>query len=130
MNILQSGICSILLSAGTETSSIGTFVNEHLNSDFVMGAVFAGLIFICILIYLFKFSSLANRDIQNESTSFAADQGSSQTTVINEEVLTADSELVAVITAAIMASMGNEAPADGLFIRSIRKSNGNRWKNA
>ena len=49
----------------------------------------------------------------------------------NEEAeLTDDLELVAVITAAIMASLGDEAPADGLVVRSIKKRNTKNWKNA
>ena len=46
-----------------------------------------------------------------------------------EENLVDDKELVAVITAAIMASMGENVPADGLVVRSIRKVNKKRWAN-
>ncbi len=44
-----------------------------------------------------------------------------------------DTELVAVITAAIYAyeqAMGNDVPADGLVVRSIRKVNKSKWQNA
>ena len=47
------------------------------------------------------------------------------------EELVDDGELVAVITAAIMASMtsnGEEVPADGLIVRSIKRSKSNKWK--
>lgn len=40
--------------------------------------------------------------------------------------LVADTELVAVITAAIYASMGDQVPADGLVVRSIHKVNTKR----
>ena len=46
-----------------------------------------------------------------------------------EENLVDDQELVAVITAAIMASMGENTPADGLVVRSIRKVNKKKWAN-
>lgn len=42
---------------------------------------------------------------------------------VDETDYSSDIELVAVITAAIMAYMGEDAPADGLVIRSIRKVN-------
>lgn len=42
---------------------------------------------------------------------------------VDETDYSSDLELVAVITAAIMAYMGEDAPADGLVIRSIRKVN-------
>jgi Na+-transporting methylmalonyl-CoA/oxaloacetate decarboxylase gamma subunit len=126
MNLLQSGIYNIL-AADTETSSIGDFMNEHLNSDFAMGAVFAGLIFICILIYILNFSSLAKKgNAEQENTRI----NSIDVNYSNGVELSSNAELVAVITAAIMASLGDEAPADGLYIKSIKRSNGNRWKNA
>lgn len=40
-----------------------------------------------------------------------------------------DTELVAVITAAIMAAMGDEAPPDGFHVRSIKKVNRRRHSN-
>ena len=46
---------------------------------------------------------------------------------------TDDTELVAVITAAIYAyeqAMGNDVPAGGLVVRSIRKVNKSKWQNA
>lgn len=121
MNILQFGISNIILSAGTDTNSMGAFLNAHLNVDFVMGAVLASLIFICIIVYM------SMKDKPNNSASLVNNQGSIQYT--GTENLINDSELVAVITAAIMASMGDDAPTDGLVIRSIRRPSGNRWKN-
>ena len=46
------------------------------------------------------------------------------------EDVTEDLEIVAVITAAIMASMGAEAPADGLNITSIKRRTGSKWKRS
>lgn len=45
-----------------------------------------------------------------------------------EENLAADTELVAVITAAIAAAAS--VPAEGLVVRSIRRRPGSKWKNA
>jgi glutaconyl-CoA/methylmalonyl-CoA decarboxylase subunit delta len=48
-----------------------------------------------------------------------------------EEVELKDNyELVAVITAAIQAYLGDEVPADGLIVRSIHKVNSRRRMNA
>ena len=50
-----------------------------------------------------------------------------------KEELSDDLELVAVITAAIHAyeeAQGNDVPADGLVIRSIRRANRAGWQNA
>lgn len=122
MSIAQ--LNNIILTAGTDTSSIGDFVNKHLNSDFALGAVFAGIVFICIIAFMRKSSS-------DENSSNTVEPVSLQENVSNTEVeLVDNTELVAVITAAIMAYMGDEAPADGLYIRSIKRSSGNRWKNA
>ena len=46
-----------------------------------------------------------------------------------EEISLDDKELVAVITAAVMAYLGNEAPTDGLVVRSIRKVNKRKHSN-
>ena len=54
-------------------------------------------------------------------------------TVEEEEDLSDDLELVAVVTAAIHAyeeAEGIEVPADGLVIRSIRKVGKANWRNA
>ena len=50
--------------------------------------------------------------------------------VAEVEDVTDDTELVAVITAAIMASMGSEAPEDGLVISSIKRRTGSKWKRS
>ena len=50
-----------------------------------------------------------------------------------EEVPADDTELIAVITAAVAAYMeseGEEVPADGLRVRSIRRKNQGAWKRA
>lgn len=139
MNLLQSG-CNIILAASTQADSMNKYSKALLNTALGLIIVFAVLIFISILIYLIRFipiiiDNFTNKNKSNETT-FLQDnsQVNAQFTVIEEEVLEIElvdnSELVAVITAAIMASMGNDAPADGLFVRSIRRTNGKRWQNA
>ncbi len=94
-----------------------------LNTVMGMGAVFLVLIFISFIIALLKYVPKL----------FAKKEEVASDTVIEpvniQEELVDDSELVAVITAAIMASLGDNAPKDGLVVRSIRKAN-TKWKNA
>lgn len=47
----------------------------------------------------------------------------------NSELMN-DQELVAVITAAIMASMGSDASNEGLIVRSIKRKSTNQWNKA
>ena len=66
-------------------------------------------------------------EIDRESTLTSSmnnnNSSSIQYTTTKEMDYSSDLELVAVITAAIMAYMGEDAPEDGLLIRSIRKVN-------
>jgi len=132
MNILQSGICNIILTAGTSTKTMGTFSKALLNTVVGMGTVFVVLIFIAIIIGLIKYipmivDKFTDKQNSNETTFLPINQANIN---VNEEELVDDLELVAVITAAIMASMGIDAPADGLFVKSIRRANVKRWQNA
>ncbi len=96
-----------------------------LNTVMGMGTVFVVLIFISFIINLLKYvpklllrEKKADPIILTDTKDFP-----------EEEELIHDSELVAVITAAIMASYGDRTPEDGLVVRSIRKTN-KKWKNA
>ncbi|NLJ90791.1 MAG: OadG family protein [Clostridiales bacterium] len=122
------------------TASLGErMIEAGLNTLIGMAIVLVVLIFIAFVIYLFKYlpgspdnvakkgktpkQSQVNKPV---STSTGInDTGNKDLTPSNDSVLVAnDSELVAVITAAIMASMeeeGSYVPADGLLIRSIRR---------
>lgn len=103
----------------------------------VMGIVivFAVLILISLIISLLKyvpglvdkFSGKAKQE-EPKGVEGAIRQIEEQEAL--EEELSDDGELVAVITAAIMASMGDEAPADGLVVRSIKRKNRKNWQNA
>ena len=95
-----------------------------LNTVMGMGTVFVVLIFISFIIWLLKYVPKLLR------LEKAKEQPPVKETVnIVEEEVVDDSELVAVITAAIMASLGDQAPADGLVVRSVRRVN-KKWKDA
>lgn len=87
--------------------------------------VFVVLLFIAFIISLLKFVPMLFQKKQPEAVPVAE---AVSEPAVSEEVVEDDTELVAVITAAIMASMGDEAPADGLVVRSIKRRQGNHWK--
>ena len=99
-----------------------------LNTLMGMGTVFVVLVFISLIISLLKFvpKLFAKKEAPVPAPVV---QTSAPASVSEEEELVDDGELVAVITAAIMASLGDQAPEDGLVVRSIRKVN-RKWKNA
>lgn len=128
----------IFLTASTE--SLGVRMQEAtFNTLIGMVVVFVVLLIIAFIIYLFKYipngSSKKNIKVkQDKSVSklqvskSVAEQISPQKTEKDTSIddLSKNTELVAVITAAIMASMGEagiEVPEDGLIIRSIRRKN-------
>lgn len=130
MNLLHY---NIILAADSNVSFSDSIPQPLLNILIGLGIIFAALIFIAGLIYIIKSISNLSNNNSNGTTSNSASPvntpSSAKDGVIYEEELADDLELVAVITAAIMASMGNEAPADGLVVRSIRRVN-KRWQNA
>ena len=96
-----------------------------LNTVMGMGTVFLVLIFISFIIALLKYIPKLLSGKKTETPAPVVETVSME----EEEELVDDGELVAVITAAIMASLGDKAPEDGLVVRSIRKVN-KKWKNA
>ena len=97
-----------------------------------MGTVFVMLIFISLLISLFgyipkleeKIKNIAKKPEPVKTEEPAAVVEEPQTQVVN---LQKDEQLVAVITAAIMASYGSNAvSADKLVVRSIHRVDGRR----
>ncbi len=128
---------------GITTNVIYTFGESMeraaLNTLLGMGTVFVVLILICFIIYGFKIISVfENR--KNKKTAekveapkaapvAAAPALAAEAEPAQEENLTDDLELVAVIAAAIAASEGRTT-TDGLVVRSIRKANKNKWQNA
>lgn len=111
-------ICSAISDAG-------------INTVICLVVVFAVLIFISFLISLFKYipkleALLTKKDAKTELAENAVVNTVSQIEVKEEEEeLSDDLELVAVITAAIAASAGTST--DGFVVRSIRRSNNSKW---
>lgn len=100
-----------------------------------MGTVFLVLIFISLVIGCFKYINEWERKAREKSAPAPAPAAPAlaaqpAAAAAPEEDLTDDLELVAVITAAIAASMGDDVPADGLVVRSIRRKPGAKWKRA
>lgn len=106
--------------------------SNYITLDTLFGAVVVLAVIMLIMLITYFVNIKPNL---NESTSGKATDGSdnnvfSQIVKSEEEELVNDCELVAVITAAIYASMGDAVPTDGLVVRSIRKVNSKRWMNA
>lgn len=100
-----------------------------LNTVMGISIVFIVLIVISFIISLFKYIPKAIKFFSEDTKAEAVVQ---EVPVIEEteEDVTDDLELVAVVTAAIMASLGEEAPANGLVVRSIKRRKKNQWKKA
>lgn len=101
--------------------------NAGLNTLLGMGMAFAILIFISLIISLFPLlfgGSKKKKASDKEIAQKAMDNTISQ--IAEQEDLSSDAELVAVIAAAIAAYEGS-AGTDGFRVRSIRKVNKN-WK--
>jgi len=135
MIVLQRGM-NIMLAASATTSNTSLLGKALLNTVIGMGIVFVVLVFISYIISLLKyipklierFTSNNNTDgMETQTDSAIKYETSAKATEVFEEIsVTDNAELVAVITAAIMASMENEVPMDGLIVRSIRKIKRNR----
>ncbi len=134
MIVLQQGTYIMLAAmTTTKTSLLGKAL---LNCVIGMGIVFVVLIFISYIISLLKHvPKLLDKFSNNNKSNNLETQKESAIDyeITGEETenpveisLTDNAELVAVITAAIMASMGNDVPKDGLIVRSIRKINRSR----
>lgn len=135
---VRDGKVTIVFGEGPSLTSITTTVNRTmgelmegaaLNTLLGMGTVFAVLILIMWIISAFKIIyNLQQKPKQNVTEKEkSVDQTIAQ--IIENEELSDDTELVAVIAAAIAASEG-AASTDGFVVRSIRRANTNKWKRA
>lgn len=105
-----------------------------MNTLLGMGTVFAVLILIMFLIQLFAFipkieKSIADKKAKKNATNTSAAVDNTIAQIIENEELSDDTELVAVIAAAIAASEG-AVSTDGVVIRSIRRASTNKWQRA
>lgn len=104
-----------------------------LNTLLGMGTVFIVLILIMLIIMAFGIipkieKSIADKKAKkNVSTDAAVDNTIAQ--IVEKEELSDDTELVAVIAAAIAAYEG-AATTDGFVVRSIKRANTNKWQRA
>ncbi|MDE5718377.1 MAG: OadG family protein [Lachnospiraceae bacterium] len=99
-----------------------------MNTLIGMGTVFAVLILISLIISCFTFiSKFEKQQKKQEAPAPVAAPVVEQ--IAAKEELSDDTELVAVIAAAIAAYEG-AASTDGFVVRSIRKSNKSKWQNA
>lgn len=107
-----------------------------LNTLMGMGIVLISLFVISIVIGLFKYipkiveKFQKKQEVIEETPAENIDHTIAAIVEQETEELVDDLELVAVVTAAIMASMGEEVPADGLVVRSIKRRSSNKWQNA
>lgn len=104
-------------------------LSDYITLDTLFGAVvvLAILFLIMCITYFVKIKPNLREELSEGSIENSMN-GSTVPTV--EENLINDYELVAVITAAIHASMGDNVPAGGFVVRSIRKANSKKWMNA
>lgn len=108
-------------------------MSDYINLNTLFGAVvvLAAIILIMLITYFVSIKpNLMGAPSQTTVSNSSVDNAIAQIVGNEEEELISDCELVAVITAAIYASMGDAVPAGGLVVRSIRKSNASKWKNA
>lgn len=110
--------------------SLSDYVN--LNTLFIAVAVLAVIVLIMIINYFATIKPNLSSNTAGKAThsNSSVDNVLAQITQHEEEELVNDCELVAVITAAIIASLGDAAPADGLVVRSIKRANSRKWMNA
>ncbi len=134
MSLLHLELNNVTLAANSNVNFADSIPQPLLNILVGLGIVFAALIVIAGVISILKYitnlgTGNSNQTLNNKANVISAPVSSAADAVYGKNLVN-DSELVAVITAAIMASMGDEAPADGLVVRSIRRVNNKRWQNA
>ena len=104
-----------------------TLQRAGLNTLMGVGIVFCVLLFLCFLISLFKFVSKLSGEGKKEQKASPASAAPVVTAAAPVEE-TDDLELVAVIAAAIAAA--ENTSTDSFVVRSIKKVNKSKWRNA
>lgn len=111
--------------------SFGQKMSEAgLNTLMGLGVVFAVLVFLSFLIGQFKRISEMEAKMQKKDAAPAPQPQAAPAVAAPavEEAVADDGELIAVIAAAIAAAEGTST--DGFVVRSIKKSNRNKWQRA
>ena len=96
-----------------------------LNTLLGMGTVFVVLIFISFIISLFKFIPAIQNKFSKKPQAETKKETSATPAPVEVVPATDDSELIAVISAAIAASEGTST--DGFVVRSIKRRKSNKW---
>lgn len=104
-----------------------TLQRAGLNTLMGVGIVFCVLLFLCFLISLFKYVSKLSGEGKKEQKKAPAPAAPVVTAAAPAEE-TDDLELVAVIAAAIAAA--ENTSTDSFVVRSIKKVNKSKWRNA
>lgn len=99
-----------------------------LNTVMGIGIVFLMLVFLSFIISLFRFVPKLEKGFSKKKEAPAPVPVPVRTEPVVQEELVDDGELVAVIAAAIAAS--ENTSTDSFRVRSIKKANARRWKNA
>lgn len=145
--IVDEDLAYITTISFTPEYTIGEKMSKAaMNTLMGMGIVFLVLIFISWVISLFKYINVFEKKMKDnaaaksaapapapapapaalKAASAAAAPAPAAAPVVEE--VTDDTELIAVIAAAISASEGREVPADGLVVRSIKRVPNRNWK--
>lgn len=127
--VLDSALATYIgITTNVHYSTGEIMAKAGMNTLIGMGTVFVVLILISLIISCFTFiSKFEKRQKKQEAPAPAAAPVVEQ--IAAKEELSDDTELVAVIAAAIAAYEG-AASTDGFVVRSIRKSNKSKWQNA
>lgn len=102
----------------------GSKISEYITLDSLFYAVVALAVLFLIILIVYFINIKPNLNPGNtEAAPSSVDNAIAQIVENEEGELIGNYELVAVITAAIHASMGDAVPAGGFVVRSIRKAN-------
>ena len=99
-----------------------------LNTVLGMGTTFAVLIFLSFIIWLLKFIPVLEKKFQKSPETASSDEETMTAAApvpVAETDMTDDTELAAVIAAAVAASEG--ISPDGFVVRSIKRRKSNKW---
>ncbi len=119
------------MSFETAKQSFGQKMKEAvLNTIMGVSIVFLMLLFLSFLISQFKLISKFEESMKKKNAPAAPAPAATKAPapVVVEEEVVDDGELIAVIAAAIAAAEGTST--DGFVVRSIKKSNRNKWQRA
>lgn len=118
---------SILVNQAMLLGGISSYIT--LKNLFGAVVILAVVVLIMIITYFVNIKPNLN-DNSLETSASESNPANSAVARTEEKDLIHDQELVAVITAAIYASMGDAAPKDGFVVRSIRRVNSKNWMNS